>query len=225
MSIKIYHGYKLNISQEELMPFLIEYQNSIQEEIDIQIADLSQIVFAYKRIIDLFGIDRKVYTKLKKEIEQLYEKIKWSIAIIPKQNYFLAILYIPNSNWIKKFKQLDNVEYYGYWDNTDPPENISDKKWEEREKDWECLSYFTPVCKESLIYDPFTDWEFPNFFQMFELGQYTPEQLRDIIAQDLNRRFNINISFYKFKWKIPLITKELLLDTKLHINTKVRWQK
>jgi len=220
MSTKIYYGYKIFVNQEDLMPFLVDFKNRIQDDVNTGIFTLSQILFAYERIYELFGIANEEYAKIRKQLQRIYtDTIKWSIAIIPRKDYFLAILYFPNSAWIDEFEKDKRVEYYGYWNNSDKPEDITEEEWEQRRKEWECLSYGVPVCREALVYEPFTSWEFPTIKGIIN-GIHSPEYLRDIVAKDLYDRFAVNISFHRFKWKIPLVTKELLLDNTLFLNNK-----
>ena len=75
--------------------------------------------------------------------------IEGSLSIIPIHDSILIlaygtceevmdfILHSPGTdethNLIKKY----NLEYYGYWNNTDPDDSVSEEDWDKREKDWE----------------------------------------------------------------------------------------
>lgn len=37
----------------------------------------------------------------------------------------------------QKFSEMEGVNYYGYWDNTDQEEGVSDEDWDDRIKTWE----------------------------------------------------------------------------------------
>lgn len=59
----------------------------------------------------------------------------------PVREYFLIIPEFPT---IGKFKSEypDFAEDYCYFNNTDMPENVSDKEWEQRKKDWNHMINF-----------------------------------------------------------------------------------
>ena len=49
---------------------------------------------------------------------------------------FLGIPYVENDVLRKALLDTPEVQEYGYWDNVDKPDNVSDEEWEQRETDW-----------------------------------------------------------------------------------------
>lgn len=59
------------------------------------------------------------------------------VAFFPIQNKTLAIPFINNRALMKAFKSLPQVVPYGFWDNVDKDEDVSDEEWEIRRKEWD----------------------------------------------------------------------------------------
>jgi len=211
MSTKIYYGYKINLPAYEVLSLLARFHKELENsEWYNQQIDLSCVWYVVNRTIKMFGlpIDR---SKIRNEFIKLWDYFKYSIAIIPKENHTLAIVYTADQSIDKKFLQLSEVEYYGYWNNTDPPEDISAEEWEARREEWRCLSYGIPVCKEALIWKPFTDYEFPLIGALAD-SSYDPDEIRLRVAKFLKKELSLDIPAWKLKWKIPLLTKEVLFS-------------
>ena len=49
----------------------------------------------------------------------------------------------------KVFSEHPNVEYYGYWNNSEGPDDVSEADWEKRKEDWDFLE--GPVCDNGFI--------------------------------------------------------------------------
>lgn len=62
--------------------------------------------------------------------------LKSEIYIFPIENKTLGMTFIKNKNLYETFMNLPEVSEYGYWNNVDKPEDISEKEWDIREKDW-----------------------------------------------------------------------------------------
>jgi hypothetical protein len=60
---------------------------------------------------------------------------------VPKKGKF--ILAMPHGEGVNHVEMPKWVESYGYWDNTDQEEGVSDKAWRQRERDWQiaCLPH------------------------------------------------------------------------------------
>jgi hypothetical protein len=72
----------------------------------------------------------------------------WRVWIPPGKKFVLAKPYGEAPNHVKLPSW---VESYGYWDNVDPDEDVSDREWRQREKDWEIAFNYEPHCKQMLI--------------------------------------------------------------------------
>lgn len=61
----------------------------------------------------------------------------FSLALFPHGGQLYGIAYCDQSEWVRSFKTDPDVEEFAYWDNTDPPDNISAADWSLRREIWE----------------------------------------------------------------------------------------
>jgi hypothetical protein len=83
------------------------------------------------------------------EIEQRENRIKktgerdplhdysFEVEIIPIKNKILLMPFTERRELIKLLSRQKYLKFYGYWNNTDPDENCTEKEWEQRHKDWD----------------------------------------------------------------------------------------
>ena len=60
-----------------------------------------------------------------------------TMNIYPLRGDVLGIIHTEQNDWEKAWFGSDGVEFYGYWNNTDRPEETSDAEWLQREQDWD----------------------------------------------------------------------------------------
>ena len=60
-----------------------------------------------------------------------------SMSILPIHNKILMLPYAENDAFYKVLTENEYFEEYGYWNNTDPDENVSEEDWAERKRDWD----------------------------------------------------------------------------------------
>jgi len=56
----------------------------------------------------------------------------------PRGKYCYIVPVFPGTNRDTEMKYPPYVEEYGYWNNTDRPENLTNRQWETRRKNWDC---------------------------------------------------------------------------------------
>lgn len=61
------------------------------------------------------------------------------VGIYPTKSKVLAIPFINNDALFKKFYELPGIKDYGYWNNTDKPEDVTARQWTQRKKDWDSV--------------------------------------------------------------------------------------
>ena len=61
------------------------------------------------------------------------------ISVFPTRTHVLAMFYCEglNKKVVEAWENIEGIEYYGYWNNVDPPEDVSEKDWEARGKEWD----------------------------------------------------------------------------------------
>lgn len=60
-----------------------------------------------------------------------------SICVFPLSRKILAVPIYNNERLMKALLENENITAYGYWNNTDKPNNVSNKEWNTRKKDWD----------------------------------------------------------------------------------------
>lgn len=61
----------------------------------------------------------------------------FSVALYPLKEKVLGMICTDDPTLKKHFMSQNEVSEYGYWNNTDQPNDVSDTAWDQREKDWE----------------------------------------------------------------------------------------
>jgi len=165
MSTKIYNGYKFKkaTSLNEIHSFChklrdkvkpiaekLYYQQFINEAVGLY--DKNQYGFYEESMYfvnkegnkELFwGIDRYMHIRMNhiKATNQRDPEVDFgfSISILPlkKRKDVLVLLYTEKRELANVFKKLPEVEDYHYQNQSDKPNNISEKKWDQRRSDWD----------------------------------------------------------------------------------------
>jgi hypothetical protein len=60
----------------------------------------------------------------------------FEICIIPIKDKVLILPYTEQIELMNLIKNQKYIKSYGYWNNTDPDDEVSDEEWEQREEDW-----------------------------------------------------------------------------------------
>lgn len=60
-----------------------------------------------------------------------------SMVVIPDGKRLYAMLYSPQKKITNFFEAVEGIEEYGYWNNSDQPDEISDAAWRTRGKRWD----------------------------------------------------------------------------------------
>tara|TARA_B100000614_G_scaffold258752_1_gene281847 strand:+ start:101457 stop:102284 length:828 start_codon:yes stop_codon:yes gene_type:complete len=61
----------------------------------------------------------------------------FSLSVYPFDDYTLLFPICEQQDVIEAIGKIQGVEEYGYWNNTDQPDDVTDEEWEERGKIWE----------------------------------------------------------------------------------------
>jgi len=154
MSIKIYYAYKL------------------------QLMNLKELKIFCDNVREKFKLCRNNYIKenydeefYKKEIliPHWTDKINFQLDFTATISFFpykKCILCVPmcHSIYIEEFNKLPNIKEYGYWNNTDKPDDISNKEWRDRKLAWETVwtDYKSPS-SDSFIYNLLDNLSLPKY--------------------------------------------------------------
>ena len=94
------------------------------------------------------------YLEQQEKITNIEDKLyNSSFLVIPRDGYVLGYPYFSDmlkmaildqplgSSWMDIFLKLTSFYEYGYWDNTDMPDHVTEEEWEEREEAWSVVDY------------------------------------------------------------------------------------
>ena len=153
MSTKIHNGYRLpKIRKAKLIKVQVATQLAIRES--VYMLDLYQVGFNVPDIKQsVFGFGyHKVEERFRKFKKGPYRDPLYDLRfelILFLTDPVLAIFIGEQKAMQSIIKTHPDIEEYAYWNNSDPPENMSDEDWEQREKDWKFLD--GPICNQGII--------------------------------------------------------------------------
>lgn len=152
MSTKIYYGYRL-AEGTNIWTFtekLRERGNELRDQLDMEVVEKFTEGAVSKRLAEgkevpetrearlLFGYHG--WSEVMRQLgeSRLGDPHRLSVTFIrdTETGRILALLYA-GSKMEEVFTSMPEVEYFGYWNNTDPDENCTELEWEEREEVWE----------------------------------------------------------------------------------------
>lgn len=166
MSTKIYNGYRLpNFTLRELnnwmkdarkviQPLAQELYTELVVNIATNILDIKTLYpNSYKERIEknyseitkhssALSVAERYIREQMRQIQITQERnpkydFECTVYAIPIQDSILLLFYSEQAEFESVFSKLPMVEYYGYWNNTDPDEECTEEQWEKRKRDWE----------------------------------------------------------------------------------------
>ncbi len=85
------------------------------------------------------------------------------LSAIPHRTGLYVLLYAESDTYHQIWRSIPGVEDYAYWNHTDPPEGMSQARWDRRRDRWNALlghpGIPSRVGMTISVYDPVTDWE------------------------------------------------------------------
>lgn len=161
MSTKIYTGYRL-AAGTDIWAFtekLREQGNTLRNQLDLnaierfgegaEVERVGQGEGAFPKREGFLMAGYLGWDKLMRDLgeSRLSDPHQLSATFIrdPKTDRILALLYA-GAKMQHVFIDQPEVEYFGYWNNTDPDSDCTEEEWAEREETWErCLGGDPPI--------------------------------------------------------------------------------
>lgn len=173
MSTKVYNGYRLTTSdlgvadkiirefKSKARPLFIKRYYSMVANICAELLEAaaagtyvrregdyerSALYTAWNRIEDRY---RAVYSGTSPLRDPLCD-FDAHITLLPSEGCTLALLYCEERAFpevLEVWQNLEGVEYFGYWDNTDPDEDCTEEEWAERKRLWSEDSRTVPAVR------------------------------------------------------------------------------
>ena len=210
MSTTIYSGYIYRGSFLELFKQLELFRPKIREEIESQLT--KEVVSSIYQIYDFLRLGYKdfypiiendqlkpgTYTIRQALDEVLKSNYKGSKSgIVSSFDYYTALHMYPledkclmifagNTKLEEFFFNNFKVDYYGYWDNTDPDESCSEEEWAQRQSDWKKVFKHTFFTADMGLTFQFSETYAP-------VGLYATYKLKEVEKPSLEARFKNHI--------------------------------
>lgn len=187
MSTKIYNGYRImGSSLDEVITRLFSNKEKLTQLIEDKIHEdiLSRVISSYHDLCFSSFMEKeasqqnssafgKVINEAMKEEEKFelkeHNTVDVSICFFPQkqefnnESYYLLMLFAgQEKNMIvnsEVWKTL-NIEEFAYWDNTDPPETVTDYEWEARDKQWNSVLTGLSPAQSSMIIELKKEYKF-----------------------------------------------------------------
>jgi hypothetical protein len=168
------------------------------------------------------------YRDAEKEYANRINKIKQTMRRDPEADLELKISFIPSKDkilalpfyeWAGYGKLLENENWmrdYGYWNNTEPDPECSNKEWNKRKKDWETALKtgegrpgYNGLTAEIVFIDDFTVWSSP-----------TPGNEEQEMVLDLTQSLQSHVRELSIQKKMKVLYKK---DTGRIFTSKTPW--
>jgi len=218
MSTKIYSGFKAkNVGTKQLMQDLLNIQSEAKniarqlswdyqawkavllfDEVALGLAEKPKYSYIGEARAKLFSEQQESERTNMRNREVDYS---FSICVYPiKNNEFLGVWF---TEWESKYTPLIKskpwYQEYGYWNNTDKPEHITNREWNKRRKDWEILKWGAPVNECMLTLEcvkcvNFGDW----ITKDSDIKLITYEQRVHIFASRQLRQLKKDVEYFDF---------------------------
>lgn len=171
MSTKIYNGFifsdKINSlekafdSLKEMKDLLVETADKHWLSLIVRFALAEFDNCADEEIVDKnFINDSRSYLldyefEARKNNRHNLTDVEFSVCIanikIKNKNRIVGMYYSGNRELITEFCNFPTIEEYGYWDNTDPPDDISYTEFKKRGIVWDKILSFSDIPAESML--------------------------------------------------------------------------
>lgn len=203
MSTKIYNGFKLNfagnfselrkdlmqMSKSVIKPKVIELFNAVlanmvYTEFDTRLFEANKDWDSKTevKVSDFSGAYVEAWHKLCGRIQDIGETryrdtlvdFEFSIVLFPMANKMLGIPFTSNRELEKLWFRRSDVEQYGYWNNTDPPEDVTEEEWDARGAEWDEALGESGIPAESGFTFQFVEPGFMHFPKMSEISDVRP---------------------------------------------------
>lgn len=146
MSTKIYNGYRCRgVTAKQVFDWL----RSLKPKYEA--AHLG-LILTYKTFLKNDIYDEEVPEKRRLNLKaELEAEIKCEVVVIPTDE--------PETFLLVAFNQMDDIfehfppwlEFFGYWNSTDPEEGVPEEEWEERGRVWDQYIGYGPLANYGYI--------------------------------------------------------------------------
>jgi hypothetical protein len=156
MSTKIYGGFKfanpdLTVIHSQLMDWRNELRPLHQQAANAFVAEIAIHMFDTARMRPGSHTGE---TPLMEAISALWDRqakvtkihlrdplvdFEFAVSLMPFEGQVYGIAYTEQREWHSLWMAKPFIVDFAYWDNTDPPEDLPDEEWQERDRAWDSI--------------------------------------------------------------------------------------
>ncbi|MFE8701087.1 hypothetical protein ACFYKX_10820 [Cytobacillus sp. FJAT-54145] len=182
MSTTIYNGYQLNVENgiygvQSFWANLHDRLETFRKELFIKrIVEFSKN--SSQSVYETYDLLKEEYEEdMKKGYRSPFADFDFKASFFVCQNSrVLLLLYAEQRELHEFFESHPEVSYYGYWNNTEPDEEVSEEEWEQRKADWDEALPGIGVPRHSMMQFPdFTGLPIHRYQLKRTVKQYFPE--------------------------------------------------
>lgn len=133
--LKGHHATVKEISKDKIIDFLIKsaVEDFDKDHINKKDTDKNYISIANQEMQER---QREIQKTRSRDPEVDFDA---EIAIFPLEGKFYGIYYSEQDEFYEDLLKQPNISEFSYYNNTDKPDNISEKDWQERERIWDII--------------------------------------------------------------------------------------
>lgn len=259
MSIKIYSGYRLD-EGIDVFDFSKRVNAILHTQLveHYQRAVLSKVISYYDTLTVANGefsqdyrhdaddqkpVEHITIQDMARVVHKLYDvKLEASNVNVPLPQVSILYARDPKTQRIlcyffgsydmeETFKNMEGVSYYGYWNNTDQEEGVSDEDWAERLASWERSVDLNRGLDETMlsnkVFSQFDLWQSTAFHQILASGNeslmptYTERLLRLVHTALMSTLKDVTVDNYFSKVREALSDEQKALEYRLLFETQL----
>jgi hypothetical protein len=174
MSTKIFHGFKFkNPDILTIRRQLLAFQDRVAELArEFTCKMIAAMIFDLRKKPPKDPLFFAAGSEIEKRMRQADESqvrngfdLKFEIAVIPlRKNLTLGMFFTEQRGWVQELQKQKWFVDYAYWDNTDKPDDVDNREWRKRKRDWdEAVGYDTASRRGFIIgmHKPY--WQMATF--------------------------------------------------------------
>ena len=159
MSTKIYNGYKLPVTMATLAPWCAELSARMTQNATTMLEQTIGRLCVHDvddAVIVAHGLSKKVlpetsiYDAVRAHVEECREKARKgehafgmdtesSLVVFTHSTGVYGLFYGADRDMERTFRATPGVEFWGYWNNTDPEDGVGEEDWAARGQMWNDL--------------------------------------------------------------------------------------
>lgn len=99
----------------------------------------------------------------------------FDVKVVPLPDKILLNVLTERKEFVEIWETLPDVEFYGYWDNVEPQEDVSPQDWDQRKEDWDKAYGESEISRGFVLELFYRDRVYYDFGSNEQLLTYLPD--------------------------------------------------